>query len=183
MATPQWPADLPRPVIDSYGWSHTQPTQFTTMQSGRQRGRRRFGRTPSEAQCSLRYLTRDQAVAFEGFIEYEANAGAAWFLAPMETPRTEGVEWMRVVLPNYYDGPNIDAVSGLYSFTFSAYVMAAPIPSEEQYAEAALLGGLTVEEALAEIQNINTHWVPYGPDSDYYVMPPSGRQVAGVGDG
>lgn len=157
----QWPDSLPVPVIDNFGFTHISPLQATTMTSGRVKVRRRFGATPSQASCQLRYLTKRQAELFEGFIEYECNGGATAFRGPFETPRSEGIEYMDCVLPNYYTGPTIDGVSGLYSFTFTALVMKAPIPSKDQYGEA--LVGMPLDEALELMKHIHPPWLPTWP--------------------
>ncbi|MGJ8516651.1 hypothetical protein LMG33810_000979 [Carnimonas sp. LMG 33810] len=174
-----YPSDLPLPLMSGRSISNVDPMQKSEMASGRVRYRARFASAPSRVSVTF-LMCNEQSEIFRGWYRWELNNGVKWFNVRLRVDN--GIKDYVAHFDGIYDGPNVD---GFFAVKYSATLLLRerPVPSEERYAEMHLLGGLTVEEALAEIQNINTHWVPYGPDSDYYVMPPSGRQVAGVADG
>lgn len=104
MALAEYPATLPLPLQEGYGFKHTSPLMRTDMDSGRARQRQRFTSTPSMVTVSW-LMTEPEAALFEGWYRYGLTDGADWGLLPIRTP--QGIRQYRARFTDIYDGPSL----------------------------------------------------------------------------
>lgn len=83
MTIPVYPAGLPLPLRESYGFTPTNNIRRTQMDSGRARQRIEFRNVPTMAQLSWT-LNASEAMLFEAWAAQVAGAG--WFTMPLLTP-------------------------------------------------------------------------------------------------
>ena len=76
--TISWPATLPQPVIDGYGFNPDSRVIKTDMDSGAARVRQRFTAGPTQYKAAW-IFTQQQLATFEAWFDLDALSGAAWF--------------------------------------------------------------------------------------------------------
>lgn len=97
-----YPAGLPLPLHEGYGFRPVSPLVRTPMVSGRARVRRGYTATPT--QVALIWLMTDaQAQLFEKWYQEELLDGSSWFLARLKTPL--GIDYYRSRFVDIYEGP------------------------------------------------------------------------------
>lgn len=162
---PIMPEQVRCPTPSNYGIKTTNPIQSNSSIAGNVRTRNRWRNVPQ--QVSLSYRLNDvQAQIFEGFIRWEANNGASPFVQYLcmpgdKTPQPYIVRWTEI-----YDGATwVEDSLGLWDYTCTAITIRDERPSQEQYVSLKLLGGKSIEDALSDFEDINTHWNPYSEAS------------------
>lgn len=69
MSNPVWPASLPCPTDQSVQYQAlVEPVLSTSMETGAPKRRRRFTAVPEQFSCTV-YLTQDQCVALDQFVQ------------------------------------------------------------------------------------------------------------------
>ncbi len=81
----KYPSLLPMPLLSDYGFKQQSNLLRTKMDSGHSRVRRRFKSVPTTNTASW-LLKKDEAAAFEGFIEHALHGASAWFVMEVLTP-------------------------------------------------------------------------------------------------
>lgn len=79
-----YPAGLPHPLREGYGFEPENNILRTPMQSGRARQRQSFTKVPTYASLSWIFKTQGQAQLFEAWVDQVA--GAEWFEMPLNSP-------------------------------------------------------------------------------------------------
>lgn len=82
--TISYPAGLPHPLREGYGFEPENNILRTQMQSGRARQRRSFTSIPAYANLSWIFATQGQAQLFDAWAQQVA--GPDWFTIPLNTP-------------------------------------------------------------------------------------------------
>ncbi|MGJ8522301.1 hypothetical protein R84981_000986 [Carnimonas sp. R-84981] len=178
---PVMPPEIPCPFVSNYGIQSINPIQATAMVSGRARTRNRWPSVPQQVSLTYR-LDDNEAQIFEGFMRFEASNGAKPFIQHLCMPGDLEPKRYVVHLTEIYDGASfVDGSLDLWDFTMMATTLFDERPTEAEYASLTLLGGETIDEAMADMADLNPHWLPEYQDS-YYKMPASGRAVAGIGN-
>lgn len=117
-----YPASLPMPVGDGYGFEPVSPLVRSKLQSGRTRQRRRFTSVPTIS--SVSWLLDDrEAQFFEAWFEHVLVSGSLWFECPLKTPL--GLDDYRARFADIYSGPEL--VDGYWRFTASLELFKRPI--------------------------------------------------------
>lgn len=98
MADPVWPGTLPHPLLGGFNARRNLPLIRTEMESGPPRASRISDVVVSNINFNL-VLDATQCATFETFFEGDANAGADWFLMPVDTG--QGVVNHRVRITGY----------------------------------------------------------------------------------
>ncbi|EOT1738156.1 hypothetical protein ACYJGC_004371 [Klebsiella pneumoniae] len=98
---------LPLPLQDGYGLTPVSPLQITKQVSGRNRKRRKYLSTPSQAKVKWIFQTDEQAQLFEAWYRDALCDGAAWFMMPLQTPI--GLKFYKSQFTDIYDGPTLIA--------------------------------------------------------------------------
>lgn len=108
-----FPAELPLPLREGYGFKHAETFKRTEMQSGRPR----YRRIPSGPSIVPVYwmFRQNQAAAFEAWYRDSINDGAAWFNFKLLTPI--GMLTAVCHFKQMYEGPEL---VGLSSWRISA---------------------------------------------------------------
>ncbi|MDT7849914.1 hypothetical protein Q9292_09850 [Methylophilus sp. VKM B-3414] len=98
MAT--WPATVPAPSLEGYGYNPADITARTEMSAGLPRVRRKSVAKFGQLQFNLK-LNSAQAAAFESWFydEAGANGGAAWFEMLVKLPAGTVTKMCRFVRP------------------------------------------------------------------------------------
>lgn len=78
MPTPTFPASLPNVVMTNYGFTPTNATIRTEMETGAARVRRRFLSAPTDFKVMWKFTMAELGM-FENFFEDDIHAGAGWF--------------------------------------------------------------------------------------------------------
>lgn len=82
MTTPVFPAALPKPSMQSYGYTPGNNLLRTEMDTGAARVRRRFIAVPTEVSVQWSF-TQAEFATFEAFYRNGIYDGAAWFTMPI----------------------------------------------------------------------------------------------------
>lgn len=85
MSLVRWPDNLPLPLLKTHSMKSKSGFLSTKLDSGHSRVRRRFKSPPSEMASSFQFSCEEYAL-FEGFLEYQVNGGADYFLMPVRFP-------------------------------------------------------------------------------------------------
>ncbi|MCO7469521.1 hypothetical protein NJG16_05560 [Stenotrophomonas maltophilia] len=98
-----YPAWLPLPLRDGYGFKPVTPLLTSRFQSGASLTRRRSTSTPT--MVTLSWVLKDQSAAlFEKWVQEDLVDGSAWFLCKLKTPL--GVDYYRSrFTADFYNGP------------------------------------------------------------------------------
>ena len=97
-----YPSQLPRPLIDGYKLSTTDPLMRSDMNSGRARQRRKFTSVPTTVKVSWN-MDQLQAGFFEAWYARTLVDGAEWFVCELES--TAGFQEYECRFVGIYDGP------------------------------------------------------------------------------
>jgi hypothetical protein len=78
----QWPDFLPTPRVSGYGYKPKSNFVGTSMDGGNTRFRQRYTKVPTTYTVVWR-LSKSMLRLFEGFVQFEINGGAGWFMTPL----------------------------------------------------------------------------------------------------
>ncbi|WP_338322864.1 hypothetical protein [Pseudomonas ovata] len=118
-----YPAGLPSPLRDGYGFTPTSPLRRSTKMSGRTQTRRAYKSVPTVA--AVRWMfSSSEALAFESWFDEKIDSGAAWFECPLLVPGGMGTYKARFV--DIYEGPTLFGVDH-WSFTANLELWERPI--------------------------------------------------------
>ena len=81
----QYPAELPLPLQDGYGYTTVDPMRATPMVTGRRRYRKVRSYVPSELTFNF-VFEEDEAAFFEAWYARTLNDGLEWFEMPLQLP-------------------------------------------------------------------------------------------------
>lgn len=81
----QYPAELPLPLQDGYGYTTVDPMRSTPMVTGRRRYRKVHSYVPSELTFNF-VFEEDEAAFFEAWYSRTLNDGLEWFEIPLQLP-------------------------------------------------------------------------------------------------
>lgn len=109
-----YPAGLPTPQREGYGFNPTSPMTSTKLVTGRAIQRRAYTSTPTEATL-IWQLSPAEAQLFEGWFEYVLESGTLPFECPLLTPL--GFESYQAQFVDIYSGP---VLIGVDIWKFSA---------------------------------------------------------------
>jgi len=138
----KFPANLPAPLLSGYGLKQQSNLLRTKMDSGHARVRRRFKSVPTIMSASWS-LKKDEAAAFEGFIEHALQGGASWFLMDILTPLGMVEHEVRFINSPLEDYKPLSAIWWEYSAQIE--IKQREIISEEKTAEAVLAPNTTTQ--------------------------------------
>jgi hypothetical protein len=111
MTIPEYPAQLPKPLRDGYGFEPVNGIRSTPMDSGRSRQRMEFTRRPSLITLSF-IFTSVEARFFQTWAEQVVGAG--WFTIELVTPLGWDVHRLR-----FKQSPVGGELVGRYCWRFS----------------------------------------------------------------
>ena len=118
-----YPAGLPSPLRDGYGFTPTSPLRRSTKMSGRTQTRRAYKSVPTVASVRWMFDT-PQALLFEAWYEEQLNSGEAWFECPLLFPG--GMGRYKAKLVDINEGPTLYGVDH-WSFSASLELWERPI--------------------------------------------------------
>lgn len=122
---PKWPAGLPRPVSNGYGYQRKPSVARTEMDAGNTRSRRRFRTVPTWVSVTWAF-TRQQLALFEAFVHYDLDDGAVSFETPLAS--SQGLSQVRA---EFKDDPPYSVslvASSLGLWTVSAQLKTTEMP-------------------------------------------------------
>ncbi len=102
----KYPADLPMPVADGYGFKPVSPFRRTKMNTGRSRQRHAYSSVPTELTADFFFEDDMQAQLFESWFEDVLASGIEWFESDLKTP--QGILPYRARFTDVYEGPTLD---------------------------------------------------------------------------
>ncbi len=119
----QYPAGLPLPLRNGYGFTPVSAVLRSTMESGRARQRRRYASVPTMASVSWLF-SAPQAQLFEAWFEDALNSGSEWFETRLNTP--QGLMPYKARFVDTYTGPVLAGVNH-WGFTADLELWEKPV--------------------------------------------------------
>ncbi|WP_232111750.1 transposase [Pseudomonas guariconensis] len=129
----QYPAELPLPLQDGYGYSTADPMRSTPMVTGRRRYRRVHSYVPST--LTLNFIFEwDEAAFFDAWYARTLNDGLEWFEIPLQLQ--PGFQKYQVHFTGIYSRTELDQVTR-WRYSFEAELKERPLIPEgwEQFPE------------------------------------------------